>query len=177
MRSSSAPHNCDQSRRLTPGYPKKRVNSAGWSPLTLTIGDLAPRAPSFHRFLHEVCPTGDVDLAKNSQEDVIRYIEQHAQDSSPRAVKAMCWSLRAFLRYLHHRSVVRPYARTAHRFASGRAISMIAKAALDHVGIEGRTRRGAHIFRHTLATELLCASGDLVGDHQPCGTKARHNPL
>ena len=31
-----------------------------------------------------------------------RYIERHAQDWSPKSGKAMCWSLRAFLRYLHH---------------------------------------------------------------------------
>ncbi|MFK4719271.1 integrase [Bradyrhizobium niftali] len=40
-------------------------------------------------------------------------------------------------------------------FASRCAITMIAKAALDRVGIEGCAHRGAHIFRHSLATELL----------------------
>ena len=54
------------------------------------------------RFLHEVCPAGDSDLGKISQEDVTRYIERHARDRSAASGKAMCWSLRAFLRYLHH---------------------------------------------------------------------------
>ncbi len=44
-------------------------------------------------------------LSKISQEDVIRYVERHAQDWSPGTGKAMCWSLRAFLRYLHHRGL------------------------------------------------------------------------
>ncbi|MET4519496.1 hypothetical protein ABIB81_008853, partial [Bradyrhizobium sp. I1.7.5] len=44
-------------------------------------------------------------LCKINQEDVIRYIERHAQDWSPGTGKAMCWSLRAFLRYLHHRGL------------------------------------------------------------------------
>jgi hypothetical protein len=35
------------------------------------------------RFLHEVCLAGDDDLGKISQEEVIRYIERHAQDLSP----------------------------------------------------------------------------------------------
>jgi site-specific recombinase XerD len=243
---------------------------------------LAPRSiirhlPTIRRFLREVCPTGDDDLGKISQEDVIRYIERHAQDWSPRTGKAVCWSLRAFLRYLHHRGLNphalagcvpsmrqwklatlptylsaaqvqkaldgcdratamgrRDYAilmmlaklglranevatltlddidwRTGEMivhakgrqrtrmpiprdvgaavvaylrhsrpksscrrlfvrtlaphigFASGCAISMIAKAALDRVGIEDCAHRGAHIFRHSLATELLRAGATL----------------
>ena len=71
---------------------------------------LAPKSivrhlPVIRRFLHEVCPAGDDDLGKIGQEDVICYIERHAQDWSPRTGKAMCWSLRAFLRYLHHRGL------------------------------------------------------------------------
>ncbi|MBB4423823.1 integrase [Bradyrhizobium sp. CIR48] len=42
---------------------------------------------------------------KINQEDVIRYVECHAEDWSPGTARAMCWSLRAFLRYLHHRGL------------------------------------------------------------------------
>jgi site-specific recombinase XerD len=243
---------------------------------------LAPKSivrhlPVIRRFLHEVCPAGDADLGKISQEDVIRYIERHAQDWSPRTGKAMCSSLRTFLRYLHHRGLnqralagcvpsmrrwklatlptylpaaevqraldgcdratvmgrrdyailmmlaklglranevatltlddidwragemlVRAKGRQRARmpippdvgaavvaylrdtrpksscrrlfvrtlaphigFASGCAITMIAKAALDRVGIEGCAHRGAHIFRHSLATELLRSGATL----------------
>src|ERR1700722_6651057 len=71
---------------------------------------LAPKSivrhlPVIRRFLHEVCPAGDDDLGKISQEEVIRYIERHAQDWSPRTGTAMCWSLRAFLRYLQHQGL------------------------------------------------------------------------
>jgi integrase len=71
---------------------------------------LAPRSivrhlPTVRRFLHEVCPTGDDELGKIGQEDVIRYIERHARNWSPLTGKAMCWSLRAFFRYLHHRGL------------------------------------------------------------------------
>jgi site-specific recombinase XerD len=237
---------------------------------------LAPKSivrhlPVIRGFLHEVCPAGDDDLGKIGQEDVIGYIERHARDWSPRTGQAMCWSLRAFLGYLHHRGLnpralascvpsmrrwklatlptylsaaqvqkaldgcdratamgrrdyailmmlaklglradevatltlddidwrasemlVRAKGRQRARmpiprdvgvavvaylrngrpksscrrlfvripaphvgFASGCAITMIAKAALDRVGIEGCAHRGAHIFRHSLATELL----------------------
>jgi len=40
-------------------------------------------------------------------------------------------------------------------FASGCAITMIAKAALKRAGIHGYAHQGAHIFRHSLATELI----------------------
>ena len=52
-----------------------------------------------------MCPAGASDLGKISQEDVTRYVERHARDWSAVSGKAMCWSLRAFLRYLHHRGL------------------------------------------------------------------------
>jgi site-specific recombinase XerD len=243
---------------------------------------LAPRSiirhlPVIRRFLHEVYPADDDDLGKIQQEDVIHYIERHAEDWSPSTGKAMCWSLRAFLRYLHHRGLnpralvecvpsmrrwklatLPTYLSTAQvqkaldgcdrttamgrrdyavlmmlaklglragevatltlddidwrasemlvhakgrqrtrmpiprdvgaavvaylrngrptsscrrlfvrtlaphvGFASGCAITMIAKTALDRVGIEGCAHRGAHIFRHSLATELLRSGATL----------------
>ena len=40
-------------------------------------------------------------------------------------------------------------------FASGCAITMIAKQALARAGIHGYAHHGAHLFRHSLATDLL----------------------
>jgi site-specific recombinase XerD len=40
-------------------------------------------------------------------------------------------------------------------FASGCAITMIAKTALEHAGVCGYARHGADIFRDSLATELF----------------------
>lgn len=227
--------------------------------------------PAIRRFLFEVCPGGTSDLGEITREQVIRYIERHAHDWSPSSAKAMCWSLRAFLKYLHHtgsnsrslggcvpsirrwklaslptylaaaqvqkvldgcdRACVtgrRDYAilmllsrlglradevatltlddvdwgageilvrakgrqraampipldvgeavvaylrdgrpRSSCRelflrslaphigFRSGSAVTMIAKTALERAGIRGYAHQGAHIFRHSLATELL----------------------
>ena len=243
---------------------------------------LAPRSiirhlPVIRRFLHEVSPAGASDLGTIGQEDVIRYIERHARDWSPESGKAMCWSLRAFLRYLHHMGLnplalagsvpsirqwkvaslptylstaqvqkvldgsdrttvmgrrdyailmmlaklgmradevatltlgdidwrsgemlVRAKGRQRARmpippdvgaavvaylrngrpksscrrlflrsfaphvgFASGCAITMIAKTALERAGIRGYAHQGAHIFRHSLATELLRSGATL----------------
>jgi integrase len=71
---------------------------------------LSPRSiirhlPTIRRFLHEVCPAGADDLGKIGQESVIGCIERHARDWSPKTGKVMCWWLRAFLRYLHHRGL------------------------------------------------------------------------
>ena len=46
-------------------------------------------------------------------------------------------------------------------FRSGSAITMIAKIALERAGIRGYARQGAHIFRHSLATELLRSGATL----------------
>jgi site-specific recombinase XerD len=244
---------------------------------------LAPRSiirhlPTIRRFLHEVCPGGAGDLDKIGQQDVIGYVERHARDWSPKTGKAMCWSLRAFLRYLHHRGLnphalagcvpsirrwklatlptylpvaqvqkaldgcdratamglrdyailmmlaklglranevatltlddidwragemhVRAKGRQRARmpmppdvgaavvaylrngrpksscrqlfvrtlaphvgFASGSAITWIAKTALDRAGVRGCAPRGAHVFRHSLATELLRSGATLT---------------
>lgn len=40
-------------------------------------------------------------------------------------------------------------------FSSGGAITMIARQALDRADIHGHAHRGAHLFRHSLATNLL----------------------
>jgi site-specific recombinase XerD len=243
---------------------------------------LAPKSivshqPVIRRFLREVCPGGASDLGRICQEGVIRYIERHARDWSAGTGKAMCWSLRAFLRYLHHRGLnplalagcvpsirrwklaslptylsaaqvqkalascdratalgLRDYAilmmlaklgmrageiaaltlddmdwRTGEMlihakgrqrarmpippdvgaavvaylrdgrpksscrrlflrtlapnvgFASGCAITMVAKTALERAGIRGYAHQGAHIFRHSLATELLRSGATL----------------
>jgi site-specific recombinase XerD len=46
-------------------------------------------------------------------------------------------------------------------FASGCSITMIAKAALHRAGIQGYAHHGAHLFRHSLATELLRSGATL----------------
>jgi site-specific recombinase XerD len=68
----------------------------------LTAKTIEHHLPVIRRFLLEVCPAGASDLDKIKQDEVIRYVECHAQDWSPTSAKLMCWSLRAFLRYLHH---------------------------------------------------------------------------
>lgn len=243
----------------------------------LTAKTIAHHQPAIHRFLIEVCPAGASDLGKIKQDEVIHYVECHAKDWSPKSAKLMCWSLRAFLRYLHHTGLnpqalagcvpsirqwklmglptylsavqvqkvldgcnrasasgrrnfailmmlsklglragevatltlddidwragemlVRAKGRQRARmpiasdvgaaivaylrdgrpktscrqlflrslaphtgFASASAITMIAKTALERVGIHGYAHQGAHIFRHSLATELLRSSATL----------------
>jgi site-specific recombinase XerD len=243
---------------------------------------LAPKSivhhlPFVRLFLSEVCPGSTGDLRRIGQADITRYIERHARDQSAASGKAMCWALRSFLRYLHHKGLnprplagcvpsirrwklaslptylsaaqvqtvldgcdrvtalgrrdyailmmlaklgmragevatlslddidwrsgemlIRAKGRQRARmpippdvgaavvaylrdgrpksscrrlflripaphvgFASGCAITMIAKAALDRAGIHGYARQGAHLFRHSLATELLRSGATL----------------
>ena len=90
---------------LPPTSPQDQI--FGGSP-TICEGNvgLAPRTivhhlPFVRRFLHDVCPAGASDLGK------ISYIERHAWDRSAASGKTMCWSLRAFLRYLHYQGLTR----------------------------------------------------------------------
>ncbi len=233
--------------------------------------------PVVRLFLHEVCPGGAGDLGRISQESVARHIERHARDGSAGTGKAMCWALRAFLRYLHGKGLnplalagcvpsirswklaslptylsaaqvrtvldgcdratalgrrdyavlmllaklgmragevatlvlddidwrsgemlIRAKGRQRARmpippdvgasivaylrdgrprspcrrlflrtiapnvgFASASAVTMIAKTAIGRVGIRGYAHQGAHLFRHSLATELLRSGATL----------------
>jgi site-specific recombinase XerD len=38
--------------------------------------------------------------------DVVGFVQRHAQDGSARSAQMMCWTLRSFLRFLHHRGDV-----------------------------------------------------------------------
>ena len=94
---------------LPPITPEDQIFE-GFSDYLRQERGLAPRSiishlPVVRRFLREVCPAGAGDLTNISQERVIRYIERHARDGSAGYGKRMCWSLRAFLRYLHHKGL------------------------------------------------------------------------
>jgi site-specific recombinase XerD len=71
----------------------------------LAAGTIIGHSSRIRRFLCEVCPTGADDLAKIDHADIVRYVERHARDASPGYGKLMCSSLRAFLRYLHHKGL------------------------------------------------------------------------
>jgi site-specific recombinase XerD len=73
----------------------------------LAAGIIIKHSAAIRRFLCEVCPAGAEDLRKINHADVVRYVERHARDGSPKSGKMMCWSLRAFLRYLHHKGLNR----------------------------------------------------------------------
>jgi hypothetical protein len=56
--------------------------------------------PVVRRFLRETLVDGLGDFVKLRPADVIGYVERHAQDWGAATAKSMCWTLRAFLRYL-----------------------------------------------------------------------------
>jgi site-specific recombinase XerD len=243
----------------------------------LAPASIVRHLPAIRRFLCEVWPAGTDALSKIDHAAVVHYVERHARDGSATFGKAMCWSLRAFLRYLHHKGLnavslagcvpsirqwklanlptfltaqqvqkvldgcdrtsvigrrdyailmmlaklgmraneiatitlddidwrsgemrvrakgrqrtrmpippdvggaIVAYLRDARAksscrrlflrtfaprvgFSSHHAITMIAKTALERAGIRGFARQGAHLFRHSLATELLRAGATL----------------
>jgi hypothetical protein len=56
--------------------------------------------PVIRLFLQETGARTTGDFARLDQAAVVGFVERHARDHSPAAAKNMCWSFRAFLRYL-----------------------------------------------------------------------------
>lgn len=55
------------------------------------------------KFLQEYCSKGAASFPMLTGADITRFIECHAYDQSPRSAQSMCWTLRAFARYLLYR--------------------------------------------------------------------------
>lgn len=62
--------------------------------------------PPLRLFLREHCPQGVASLSKLSTSNVTGFIVRHARDQSPRSGRSMCWTVRAFTRYLRYKGYV-----------------------------------------------------------------------
>lgn len=52
------------------------------------------------KFLHQCCSAGVSSFPSLTGKEVTQFLVQHAHDQSPSSAKNMCWTLRAFSRYL-----------------------------------------------------------------------------
>lgn len=59
--------------------------------------------PPLRKFLEECCSDGPASFSRLSAADIVRFVANHAHDHSPRTTKSMCWTPRAFTRYLLYR--------------------------------------------------------------------------
>ena len=59
--------------------------------------------PPLRKFLQEYCSEGPASFSRLTPADIVRFVVDHAHDHSPRTAKSMCWTLRAFTRYLVYR--------------------------------------------------------------------------
>lgn len=59
--------------------------------------------PTVRQFLREVCPQGRRCISRLVAADITKFVERHAHDHGPRSAQMMCWTLRAFTRYLQYR--------------------------------------------------------------------------
>ncbi len=62
--------------------------------------------PVVRQFLRERCAGAHRCIARLTAADITAFVERHARDQSPRSAQIMCWTLRAFTRYLQYRSHV-----------------------------------------------------------------------
>lgn len=62
--------------------------------------------PPLRMFLQEYCGEGTASFSRLSAADIVRFVADHAHDQSPRTARSMCWTLRAFTRYLLYRGYI-----------------------------------------------------------------------
>ncbi len=75
-------------------------------------GGFAPRTiithlPTLRRFLAERCKGVNERFSNLAAGDIIAFVAHHAPQQSTRSTQRMCWTLRAFLRYLRYRDLIR----------------------------------------------------------------------
>jgi site-specific recombinase XerD len=68
----------------------------------LTRVTIIHHRPVIRLFLKETGIERAEDFAKLGHADIIGFVERHARDHGPDTAKGLCWSLRAFLRYLRY---------------------------------------------------------------------------
>ena len=56
--------------------------------------------PPLRKFLHQCCSNGVSSFQTLTGKEMTQFLVQHAHDQSPSSAKNMCWTLRAFSRYL-----------------------------------------------------------------------------
>ena len=59
--------------------------------------------PPLRKFLREYGAEGSANFSELTGADITHFVERHAHDQSPRSAQCMCWTLRAFTRYLLYR--------------------------------------------------------------------------
>jgi site-specific recombinase XerD len=62
--------------------------------------------PPLRMFLQEYCSEGAASFSRLSPANIVRFIADHAHDQSPRTARSMCWTLRAFTRYLMYKGYI-----------------------------------------------------------------------
>lgn len=56
--------------------------------------------PPLRKFLRECCSDGKASFSKLTGAQITQFVIRHAHDQSPRSAQIMCWTIRAFVRYL-----------------------------------------------------------------------------
>ena len=59
--------------------------------------------PIVRLFLGEECSQGRRAISRLGAADIMKFVERHAHDHGPMSAQMMCWTLRAFTRYLQYR--------------------------------------------------------------------------
>ena len=68
----------------------------------MDVSIIRHRTP-LRKFLNQCCSTGVSSFTTLTGQDITQFLVQHAHDQSPSSAKNMCWTLRAFARYLVYR--------------------------------------------------------------------------
>jgi site-specific recombinase XerD len=91
----------DQNERIVEEFCRFLREQGGFAPRTI-ISHL----PTLRRFLAAHCRNGSESFVKLCAKDITGFISDQAPHQSTRSTQRMCWTLRAFLRYLRYKDLI-----------------------------------------------------------------------
>jgi site-specific recombinase XerD len=159
------PKNCRQ--RFTDDYRRYLLQERGLAEVTSII-----YVGFAEQFLSNRFGNGDVRFAELSATDVTNFVQSAAHQLSSGRATLLVTALRSLLRYMRYQGEISvDLARCVPSvanwslstgFAHSITVSTIVRRALINADVDS-VRKGAHLFRHTLATDLLRQGVSLEG--------------
>ncbi len=148
-----------QRKTVVDDFEQYMLRQRGLSPTTLKV-----YLPYISLFLRQRFGEGTIELETLVAHDIIAFVQRNSRSLGQSSVQHLVTALRAFLRYLRHTgkisidfaACVPSVAEDTHRGRASQRQRVFLRSSDRHCWVrELSLREGAHLFRHSLATEML----------------------